>query len=1164
MVVQSSPQLTPSVNITSPRSPPRSYFDRSPSRSPERVDNTPFGKVRELISQHSSSASSRPPSPRAKSADRVETLSAHPAGLGIHEAAKLLTKPPPVNRSEKPRIPAKPTGFVVPASALTPDTRRPSVEARVSPFSTPPSSDESPPQAQSPSSGLAQGVTHAMQPLVIPRRGSNQQDRANAVPRPQHRDVDPRSMGLSTAAKPVVERRDPRSIGFSSFPLIEQRSPSRDSSIPARANTVNERPVTRDARDSAFSPVKPSPRHVSESIRPTPPRASPPHKNLPITASRDPRQLGFNAKVASVAIEEEPRPGLPPRRTVAGAPLRPSDALKHTMIRQVNTPAPQNIIDRSTKPGSVKRDVPSSVPATSDIHFPPPPKRNTFPEADVTTAPQSLQMIPGRNAHAATDPVKGSTHPTNRDDSDEAEDVNQEPNSYRTEYPDATQTNRRPPFFHTGQREINTKSDCRVFDICGRFLCIGGYVTRVFDMTTGEAIMGLNHGETTKVISVAFKPATELENEGKRLWLGTNTGDIIEVDIATHSTIHTNLSHNRREVVRILRHRKDLWTLDDDGKLFVWRADESGVPNLKYSRISHKVQKGHAFSMVVGDKLWLATGKELRVYKPGNESSFAALTSPLAQHNGGDITSGAYSDEHGGRVYFGHTDGRVTIYSTKDHSCVGSVKASEYKINGLAFVGGRLWAAYKTGKVYVYNTSVTPWKVSKDWRAHDGPAAGMVLDPSSFWTMGRLQVVTAGHDNTVRIWDAMLEEDCMESAMQEKDFEYCSFRELRAAVITWNAGAVIPLSLKDDFLEFIRDAIDADDPPEIVAFGFQEVVDLEDRAVTAKSILGFGKKKDPVKTEQHQSRVYREWRDYLARALGKVTNARYVEIQTLNLVGLFQCVFVRQDERDNIRNLSATNVKCGMGGRLGNKGALITRFVLDDSSLCFINCHLAAGQSHTSHRNNDVAVILESENLPSERNPDVRSSLYVGGGDGTQILDHEICILNGDLNYRIDAIPRDTVIRMVKGNELSKLLDRDQIMVSRRRVPGFRLGPFIEMPISFAPTYKYDVGSDDYDSSEKKRAPAWCDRLLYRGPGKIKQLDYRRHEIRYSDHRPVSGVFRIRVKTIDQTRRKKVMEKCGDEFSDVKRRIAEQVSVYYLVNSLGIAEKEARKLIASG
>ncbi|KAI4136443.1 MAG: hypothetical protein L6R39_007781 [Caloplaca ligustica] len=63
---------------------------------------------------------------------------------------------------------------------------------------------------------------------------------------------------------------------------------------------------------------------------------------------------------------------------------------------------------------------------------------------------------------------------------------------------------------------------------------------------------------------------------------------------------------------------------------------------------------------------------------------------------------------------------------------------------------------------------------------------------------------------------------------------------------------------------------------------------------------------------------------------------------------------------------------------------------------------------------------------------------------------------------------------------LASLLPHDQLHQQMRKRKAFHDG-WREGPIDFLPTYKYDVGSVGmFDSSEKKRGPSWCDRILFR------------------------------------------------------------------------------------
>lgn len=87
----------------------------------------------------------------------------------------------------------------------------------------------------------------------------------------------------------------------------------------------------------------------------------------------------------------------------------------------------------------------------------------------------------------------------------------------------------------------------------------------------------------------------------------------------------------------------------------------------------------------------------------------------------------------------------------------------------------------------------------------------------------------------------------------------------------------------------------------------------------------------------------------------------------------------------------------------------------------------------------------------------------------------------GDFNYRIDGQYEQVKELAVRG-DLGPLLACDQLR--REHLAGRVFRGLREAPITFPPTYKFDKGVPSpfsYDSSEKRRVPAWCDRIFYRG-----------------------------------------------------------------------------------
>jgi hypothetical protein len=90
-----------------------------------------------------------------------------------------------------------------------------------------------------------------------------------------------------------------------------------------------------------------------------------------------------------------------------------------------------------------------------------------------------------------------------------------------------------------------------------------------------------------------------------------------------------------------------------------------------------------------------------------------------------------------------------------------------------------------------------------------------------------------------------------------------------------------------------------------------------------------------------------------------------------------------------------------------HQGGIVTRFVIDDTSICLINCHLAAGQRHVRQRNADVAAMVEDKALFPAAGAFGEPVAYVGGGDGSMVLDHEIVFVSDQFSVLLDTDMHD-------------------------------------------------------------------------------------------------------------------------------------------------------------
>lgn len=179
----------------------------------------------------------------------------------------------------------------------------------------------------------------------------------------------------------------------------------------------------------------------------------------------------------------------------------------------------------------------------------------------------------------------------------------------------------------------------------------------------------------------------------------------------------------------------------------------------------------------------------------------------------------------------------------------------------------------------------------------------------------------------------------------------------------------------------------------LYVLGLQEIVDI---GSVAEALRPYS---DP-----HPSQ---KWKQAITDALPN----GYQRVAEQQLIGLFLVIYASSEIASTISSVSTTSVGTGLGGYMGNKGAVTARIVLGETTrMVFVNCHLTAGveKGNVERRNWDALQILQRTKFdPVDDGGGVTEEFSEGIGD------EDFAFWFGDLNYRLESMPAEDVRRLL-------------------------------------------------------------------------------------------------------------------------------------------------------
>lgn len=505
-----------------------------------------------------------------------------------------------------------------------------------------------------------------------------------------------------------------------------------------------------------------------------------------------------------------------------------------------------------------------------------------------------------------------------------------------------------------------------------------------------------------------------------------------------------------------------------------------------------------------------------------------------------------------GNVWVGYANGRLVQWDSFGNQ-LAEYRHSSTAVRCMCAFGNRIFVGYADGVIHAL--TMDSGKLLGAWRAHKSSVARVGVSGNHLFTLADNGGIRGWFITSPSTFDTALH-----SRMISKESTYVRQENIKILAGTWNVGQE---KASFDSLTYwlAKSSVEAS----IIVVGLQEVE-------MGAGALAMAAAKETVGLVGSVNGQW--WLDNIGDSLnGK---KQFVRVGSRQLAGLLIGAWVSKELLPYVGGVGVAAVACGFGRAFGNKGAVAVKMMVFRRTVCVVNCHFAAHMDAVAKRNADfdhiyhrmafgrsyggvglAATAMAASAVQIMRGNSIRHDTsswevqdIVPEKDNEsedvattmpELSEADLLIWVGDFNYRLADLPYADAVDLIYDQKWEDLLKKDQLrseMKAGRVFQGMR-----EAYIMFPPTYKFDKGFTEsgttgtgYDSSEKRRVPAWCDRVLYRDSFDRSELEWKLGlsqpmaasvtwygacmDAVESDHKPVSCLFDVQVAVINEAARR--------------------------------------------